>query len=61
MKIENNIRTNLLHRGVIESSQKSMKESSVMPEAEKKNIIEDKGFKNPEPSSLKGFNIDKLA
>ena len=61
MKIDNNLRSNLLHRGIIESSRSSMKESAIKPEAESMKPVEDKGFKNPEPSALKGFKIDKLA
>jgi len=61
MKIDNNLRSNLLHRGIIESSRAGMKESTVKPEAESMKPVEDKGFKNPEPSALKGFNIDRLA
>jgi len=61
MKIENDLRTNLLHKGVIESAQKSMKEAALKPETENKKPVEEKVFKNPEPSAMKGFKIDKLA
>lgn len=61
MKIENNVRTNLLHKGIIESTQKEMKQLNSKVEFDKQLDSGKKIFENQNPSSLKGFKIDKLA
>lgn len=61
MKIENNVRSSFIHKGVIETGRKNLKEASVLTDENKQKPVERKVFQNPEPSSLKGFKIDKLA
>ncbi|HOP64526.1 MAG TPA: hypothetical protein PK906_14180, partial [Spirochaetota bacterium] len=48
-------------KGVVEEGRKNLKEMSKLPDENRVKPVEEKVFKNPEPSSMKGFNIDKLA
>ncbi len=61
MKIENNVRSNFALKGVVETSRKNLKEAAVKPDENTQRLADKKVFKNPEPSSLKGFKIDTLA
>lgn len=64
MKIEgSNVinKSGFVHKGVVEAGRKNLKEASVAVDEAAQKPIEKKVFKNPEPSSLKGFNLDKLA
>jgi len=62
MKIEPVIqRSTFVTKGVVEEGRKNLKEMSKIQDEEKLNPAKEKVFKNPEPSSLKGFNLDKLA
>ncbi len=61
MKIENANKSNLVYNGVVETARKNLKEAATIPDETKERAVDKKIFKNPEPSSLKGFKIDKLA
>jgi len=62
MKIESDIpRSGFALKGVVETGRKNLKEMSKIPDENMVKPVEQKVFKNPEPSSLKGFNLDKLA
>ncbi len=63
MKIENNVitKSGFVHRGVVETGRKNLKEASVAVDENVQKPVDKKVFKNPEPSSLKGFNLDRLA
>lgn len=62
MKIEPVIqRSTFTSKGVVEEGRKNLKEMSKIPDEDRVKPVDQKGFKNPEPSSLKGFNLDELA
>jgi len=62
MKIESVIpKSTFALKGVVEEGRKNLKEMSKLPDENRVKPVEEKVFKNPEPSSMKGFNIDKLA
>jgi len=62
MKIESVIpKSTFALKGVVEEGRKNLKEMSKLPDENRVKPVEEKVFKNPEPSSMKGFNIDRLA
>lgn len=63
MKIENDqiARSSLIHKGVVETGRKNLKEAAAMTDENRQKPVDKKVFQNPESSSLKGFKIDRLA